>query len=259
MNRTYSTPAIIVSLKPAGENNSSVTMITEEGGIVYATLYGGPKSRLKSLVAPWNSGIIYLYNNPEKKQIKISDFEVKNYHVSFGQNLFKNFAASLAAELSIKTKCAGSSEQNWKLVSGFLDGLEIANEEQGKLGLVRFLWRYLELLGIEPQTHACGECGKSFLDAAFTPDSESYYNSYENIFICPECSNISQASKNYIYPLRVSAVRYLAGISVLTPYEVRKLHIDKQDYMQLKSIVFMLIEKSVETKLNTIETGVGIL
>ena len=257
MNRTFSTSAIVVSLKPAGENNSNVTLITEARGIVYATLYGGPKSKLRSLVSQWHSGIIYLYENPEHNQIKISDFDVKNYHVSFSQNLFKYYAASLAAELAIKTKCAGSAgnnEQCWKLVSGFLDGLELATEEQGRLGLVRFLWRFLELQGIRPDSTYCGSCGKSFLTGEFAPDAETYYNRSDNNFICPDCAYDDQG-----IPLKISAVNYLSAVSLLTSAEARRLAITRKDYEQIKNFVFFLIESGIENKLNSIETGKGIL
>ena len=139
MNRSSSTPALVLNLRPLGENNTSVTLITKTEGIIYATLYGGPKSKMRSLVTLWNSGNIFLYENSEKNQIKISDFDVKNYHTSFSQNLFKQYAASLAAELTIKTKCGGSYEECFSLLTGFLDGLDLVNEEQGRLGLIRFL------------------------------------------------------------------------------------------------------------------------
>ena len=67
MQRSYYTQAIVINIKQTGENNSSVTLLTPEKGIIYATLYGGPKSKLKSLVALWHSGKIWLYENPEKK------------------------------------------------------------------------------------------------------------------------------------------------------------------------------------------------
>ena len=127
MNRSSSTDAIVLSLRPLGENNSSVTLLTPEAGLVYAVLYGGPKSRMRSLVTQWNSGKVWLYENPEKNQIKISDFEVSNYHTSFSQNLFKSYAASLAAELAIKTRCGGSSQQCFRLLSGFFDGMELCD------------------------------------------------------------------------------------------------------------------------------------
>ena len=67
MQRSYYTKAIVLNLKETGENNNSVTLLTPDKGIVYATLYGGPKSKLRSLVAQWHSGTVWLYDNPEKK------------------------------------------------------------------------------------------------------------------------------------------------------------------------------------------------
>ena len=260
MNRSSSTNAIILSLRPLGENNSSVTLLTPEDGIVYAVLYGGPKSRLRSLVSQWNSGKVWLYENPEKNQIKISDFEVVNYHPSFSQNLFKSYAASLAAEIAIKTRCAGSASQCHRLVSGFFDGMELCDEEQSRLGLLRFLWRYLELLGIQPNSHACCNCGKTFLDTRFAPNAVSYYNGMENSFICPDCveSGGSSQSGNMIN-VHFSAVQYLSALTVLSPSEARKLSIDQEVYGQIRQLVFFLIENSIDQKLNSIETGMGIL
>ena len=260
MNRSSSTNAIILSLRPLGENNSSVTLLTPEDGIVYAVLYGGPKSRLRSLVSQWNSGKVWLYENPEKNQIKISDFEVVNYHPSFSQNLFKSYAASLAAEIAIKTRCAGSAAQCHRLVSGFYDGMELCDEEQSRLGLLRFLWRYLELLGIQPNSHACCNCGKTFLDTRFAPNAVSYYNGMENSFICPDCveSGGSSQSGNMIN-VHFSAVQYLSALTVLSPSEARKLSIDQEVYGQIRQLVFFLIENSIDQKLNSIETGMGIL
>ncbi len=257
MNRSSSSNAIILSLKPLGENNSSVTLLTPETGIIYAVLYGGPKSRLRSLVAQWNSGKIWLYENPEKKQIKINDFDVTNYHASFGQNLFKAYAAALAAELAIKTRCAGSFQQCFRLISGFFDGMELCDEEQSRLGLIRFLWRYLELLGIQPLSHACSSCGRTFLSTKFAPDAVSYYNSMENSFICPDCAKILPGEN--MISIKNTAVQYLSALSVLTPADARKLTIDEETYGQIRQLVFFLIENSIEQKLNSIETGMGIL
>ena len=269
MNRTFSTSAIVVSLKPAGENNSNITLITEARGIVYATLYGGPKSKLRSLVSQWHSGIIYLYENPEHNQIKISDFDVKNYHVSFAQNLFKYYAASLAAELAIKTKCAGSSGNNnsfWKLISGFLDGLELASEAQSRLGLIRFLWRFLELQGIQPDSSLCGSCGKSFFTEKFLEQDKAYYNRFDNDFICSDCaSSVSDSavtgstSESQFIPLKMEVIHYLSATSLLTPAESRKIQLNEESFLQIKNFVFFLIENNIESKLYSIETGKGIL
>lgn len=262
MNRSTCTTALILNIKQTGENNSTVTLLTPEHGIYYATLYGGPKSKMRSLVSLYNSGKIWLYENPEKKQTKISDFEVISYHETFSQNLFKSYAAALAGELAIKTRCAGSPEICFKLVNGFLDGMNLCDEEQSRLGLLRFLWRYLELLGVQPQSHLCGNCGKSFLDSQFTEGAISYYNVFDNSFICSDCMRQFYTEEKVglqQIPINISAVQYLSAINVLSPAEVRKLHIGKQEYEQIREIVFFLIEDNIEQKLNSIETGMGIL
>lgn len=260
MQRNLCTDTIILNIAQTSQNNHSVTLITADKGIIWATLYGGPKSRMKSLVSQWNSGKIWLYENQEKNQIKITDFEVKNFHSTFTQNLFKMYAASLSAEIAIKSHCAGSNEQFFKLISGFLDGMDLCNEEQSRLGLLRFLWRFLNLSGVQPDPAFCGDCGKSFLETSFENDSISYYNKIENHFLCNNCFlNINEYEKSNIIKTNISSIRYLSGINLLKPSESRKLQIDKNCYEQLRNIIFFLIEKNIGTKLNSIETGVGIL
>ena len=243
MQRSYYTKAIVLNLKETGENNNSVTLITPDKGVIYTTLYGGPKSKLRSLVAQWHSGTVWLYENAEKKQTKISDFEVANYHTTFGQNLFKMYAASLAAEIAIKTRCAGSPEQCHTLLQGFLDGMELCDEEQSRLGLIRFLWRYLELMGVQPDATVTG---------AFAPNSNSYYNRIENCFE-------EDSDGQYNIPVSHEALSYLASITLLQPSQVRLLKISKETYEELKQFVFFLLESNLETELNTIKTGTGIL
>lgn len=258
MNRSFSTFAVILNIKPFGENNSTVTLLTNEKGIIYATLYGGPKSKLRSLVTLWNFGTIWLYENQEKKQIKITDFEVKNYHSTFSQNLFKMYSASLVAEICIKTQCAGSPKECFKLVVGFFDGMEIVNEQQAKTGLVRFLWRFLELLGIQPQSHCCSFCGKSFLE--YKLFNHCFYNFLENTFFCDECvkNDFSDFQNRNFFYLDKNAIQYLCAISVLDFCEVRKLKITENEYEQIKQILFFILEHNLEQKLNSIETGQGI-
>ena len=164
MARSLSMLSTVISLKPQGENNSNVCLLTQTEGIMYATLYGGHKSRLKGLCSPWNTGTVWLSQDTKTGFYKISDFSVNKYHLTFRENLTKYYASSLAAELGILTKCAGNSKDFWALFNGFIDGLDICTEEsQCKTGLIRFLWRFLSISGIQPDSLECSGCGKSFL------------------------------------------------------------------------------------------------
>ena len=111
--------SVILSLKESGENNRLVKVISAENGIFNAMLYGGPKSRLKSLVQPFYSEILYIYSDESRNSIKITDFDAQNCHLSFRTSLLKSWAASFACELVLKTKCAGETEKAFVLLCTF--------------------------------------------------------------------------------------------------------------------------------------------
>ena len=112
------------------------------------------------------------------------------------ENLYKTYAAALCTELVIKTKCAGSIDKSWTLLNGFLDGLELCKEKnQCTAGLIRFLWRYIDLMGIKPDSSRCSHCGQIFFTSKNLTDTVSYtsegavFNPQENSFICQSCTN----------------------------------------------------------------------
>lgn len=256
--RNISMPALILSVQISGENNRRVTIFSPSEGIHFATLYGGPKSKLRSLVSPMNSGVIYLYRDEVKNQTKITDFDVKNCHLSFRENLFKTYSASLATEILIKTKCAGFPEEAWKIVNGFLDGIELSSEDESRLGLVRFLWRYLGLLGVRPDSAVCCNCGNSLHAQKFTSDSLSQkyiFSPFENGFSCPDCASLEKGNIQLSKP----AITYLEAISSLSPKEVRNITVSGKTLLEMKNLVYNLIEQNCGSKLNSLESGIGIL
>jgi len=285
--RNITSKALILSTKPKGESNRLISLFTPEDGIISATLYGGPKSKLRAQVAPMNSGIIYLYKDEVKKSVKISDFDVKNYHFSFRENLFKTFAASLASEILIKTHCAGNSEQAWILLNGFLDGMDYFDEKEARIGLVRFLWRYIFLLGVQPDTECCSQCGIQFSNqiAINTINSDFSKNNFigknefdtlsykrnnlknifdlkNNCFVCADCfkSQINSIKKNkFEIEISSESINYLQALMNLSPKEARNLTVNDTILGEIKNLCFILIENICGTKLKTLETCAGIL
>ena len=257
--RNLSTPALILSVAMSGENNRRATVFSPDEGIFSATLYGGPKSRMRSLVSPMNSGTLYLYRDESKNQTKITDFDVKNYHLSFRENLFKTYAASLATEILLKTKCAGSPQESWRILNGFLDGMEFSDENESRLGLIRFLWRYLGLLGVRPDTALCCSCGASLHSMKITGEALScgyVFSRAENGFVCPDCASFE---KKEDFPLSKEAVTYLEAVSALSPREARALKVSGAALSEMKRISYSLTEQACGAKLKSLESGTGIL
>lgn len=244
MAKNLVTLATVISIRPLGENNSSVTLLTQNEGIIYATLYGGPKSRMKSLVSPWNTGTIYL-SITNQDMYKISDFDVKTYHLTFRENLLKSWAASLAAEIAIKTKCAGSSAKCWALINGFIDGLDFCTQDdQCMAGLIRFLWRYLEIMGIQPEVKKCCHCGEIFSNGAA-------WNPQEQGFCCPYCDQ-----KKSPFRINQNGIQYLNAISSLNALEARNAVLLKDSVSGVKQLLYYLIETACGCSLTSLKSGI---
>lgn len=258
MSRDAVQEALVLAVRTQGESNRSVTLLSAQEGVFSATLFGGPKSRLRSLVVPFNRGRVWLYKDERRQTCKITDFDVTHYHLSFRENLFKGWAAAFAAEIAVKTKCAGSSADCWQLINGLLDGMELTSENESRLGLVRFVWRYLALLGVRPQTRQCVACGSSFLGSTIAENTLSWkaaYEAGENGFVCGDCADI----RSRPLVLGRGALTYLEAVSDLPPSRVRTIGVDAQTMAEMKQLCFYLIENACGMKLKSLESGVGIL
>ncbi len=246
--------ALILSCKKQGENNRLATYITRDG-IFQSVLYGGPKSKLKSLVQQFNSGTLFTYSDESKHTSKITDFDVKGYHLGIRNDIYKIYAANLACEIVMKTKCAGDSENAFVLLNAMLDGIDRSSEKESRLGLLRFLWRYTGLLGVQPDVTHCAEC-KEFL---LSSSGGGFYSERHSGIICQECMSENDAEKSSGLFLDIHALTYLAAINELKPSKVRELIVPAESAYVMKSFLFSLMEKCVDTRLESLEGGRGIL
>ncbi len=273
MNRNVSKSALVISVRATAQDNRSVCILTKDG-IEFSTLFGGPKSRLSGAVSPWNSGTMFFYNNAEKSSSKITDFDVKKYHPTFRENLFKSFAAAFAGEIVVKSKCAGNGEAAFVLLNGFLDGMDLCDEKAARLGLLRFLWRYLDLLGVRPETKNCALCSKGF---DFSSAATSAGNSFENMieydiqggvvfsseqggFLCEECARLKSKSRfENGGRLSLASLFYLDAAGGGNLAAARNASLSESDHDTLKAFLFQMTENALGQKLKTLSTGSGIL
>ena len=253
--RNKSTRATVLSIKKSGENNRSVLFLSPDEGLFYATLFGGPKSRLKSLIQNFYTGTLWLYEDEVKKSRKITDFDPVSSRMSFSSDIYKMMAANLAAELVIKTKCAGENEKAFILLNGFLDGLEASGEEESRLGTLRFLWRYVSLLGIERNVNECCGCSKSL----FSTKGDCLYMERYSGFVCPDCARMyAEKERSSFFADRHTLV-YLSAVNTLRPSEVRKLALPAESAYKMKQFVYHIISTLDGIKLNTLDAAKGIL
>ncbi len=268
MSRHTQEQALVLTSRLVGEDNRIVTLLGPQRGIFEAMLYGGRKSRLRSLVSPWHSGTIWLYHDKTRNSTKISDFDPVAFRPGLRENIYKNMAASLATELVIKTQAADESPTCWTLLCGLLDGMELSDENNCRTGLLRFLWRDLGILGVQADCHHCVHCGEALAgEAGGTAGSEAqpaiHYSSLEGGFLCPACHQHGEPATDAPHPaegflLGQEAVRYLQ-LTVKDGTAARKTQLSPAAYHQLRQLLLHVTQSAAGGRLKTLETGLGIL
>ena len=257
-NRSWNTQALVLSLSVFGEGHREAALLTEDHGLIHAAVFGGAKSKMRALVSPYHSGTAWLYTDPVKSATKITDFEVKAWRQGIRENLVRTWCAALCAE--IITRSHGVAD--WRFANGFLDGISVSDENECRIGLLRYLWRSLGTAGIAPDITVCARCGDS-LRASNSAESGGkagknkvvYYSACEDACLCEICTQPDEQA----FRLSENVLSYLDAIDHERPSFVRGISLDQKDFSALRQFLFFLVSRMVGGPLKTLETGEGIL
>ena len=97
MSRNFSYSVLTLRVRPSGESNREAWFLSAEEGIFKATVFGGPKSRLRSQVAPFHQGRLWIYHDPVKDSRKVTDFDVSSWRPGL-RELYERVMAADALE-----------------------------------------------------------------------------------------------------------------------------------------------------------------
>ena len=271
MSRTAVYSALVLRSRPSGESNNEVTLLTAEEGIIKATVFGGPKSKLRSHSAPYNSGQVWVYRDPAKDYRKLSDFDVHSWRPGLRELYERTMAAGGVAETILYSHGGGG---DWgyalKLALATLDALENAGEELCPRLLIHFLWRWAEFLGIQPHIDYCSACGSE------ASDSPLWFSSRESSMLCGNCVHGDRASAENralspkIQPcpqesalsLKSSSVpgllqlnpgcrRWLASTGMVEPALLYRYSMDNKSFNEAKSLVTEVLSGALGKRLSS--------
>jgi DNA repair protein RecO (recombination protein O) len=177
--------ALILRSRSSGESNREVWLLSPEEGVVRATVFGGPRSRLRAHASPFNSGTIWLYRDPVRDSRKVTDFDVTAWRPGLRELYERAMAAEALAETVLASQGGGG---NWKISFGlccrFLDTLEGTGAEFCGPVFVYFLWNWAALLGQRPPL-ACASCA-----CESAADGVLWYDRREGDFLCSRCAGL---------------------------------------------------------------------
>ena len=204
MYRSVCTQAIVLRRERLGEFHKSLALLTEDRGLVYATAYGAYKthSRLRLGSEPFTFSLARLYNNPVRQSFKVMELEIRETFGSLTGELSRITAASLWAEVVLKSYGAGeTSDRLFKLFLESLRALDRVDARSEPYVTIQFLWRFLALAGYQPDLESCGRCGAALAERT------AGYLATDNAFVCAGCD---PSGENRLPP---GALRYLAASS----------------------------------------------
>ncbi len=181
-NLVYESLVIRARESPGGSR--VLTLMTAEAGLVDAFVFGGPKSKLRSIASPYVFGRAFVYLDPVKDYRKLSDFEARDSYPALREELGKLWGAGLVAELLMKTSGGGGDfHLVLELATDCLRALDAARGGDYDYPILAFCWRLVELLGLGPDPSACATCGSDI-----RPGAGAAFSFEQGGFVCPSCS-----------------------------------------------------------------------
>lgn len=273
-NLVYEALALRARESPGGSR--ILTLMTAEAGLVDVFIFGGPKSKLRSVASPYASGRAFVYFDPVKDFQKLSDFEVRDSYPALRDELERLWAAGLVAELLMKTSGGGG---DYPLVLDLAAGCLEALDRGGGAAtpVLAFIWRLLSLIGIGPDPGVCALCGSEL-----RPASGGAFSFVREGFLCPACA----ARESNAYPMKgessdlgssqgdasrflgdggrilrlgPDAFRWLGRASTLPFAQAARSAIAPDCLESLKALIFGLARSAVEAPLASFSHGAGLL
>jgi DNA repair protein RecO (recombination protein O) len=249
-HRNLSFEAVVLRARESPGGSRIVTLLAADRGLVDAFVFGGPKSRLRSLASPYHSGRAWVYLDPVKDLRKLSDFDAQATYPTLRENLRKIWSASFQAEAVLRTDAAGGeSRAAWRLLTEGLAALDAAEDSDIDYINVQYGWRLLDLMGLKPDPESCARCGAEFGDAKafFAPES--------GVFVCPRCGADGPASGSAAVQASSGALRYLSRTGILPFKDALRVRVAEEDLATLKAVVFHMVRAAAEGELRTLARG----
>lgn len=229
-----------------------MTFLAADSGLMDAFVFGGPKSRLRSLAAPYHVGMAWIYWDPVKDLRKLTDFDARETYPSLRENLRKIWTASYFAETVLRTDAAGGeSRAAYDLLRSGLSALDSGGEPDVDYVCLQYGWRLLDLMGLQPDPRACGQCGVPL------PEGRgAVFSRTQGAFRCDRCARAGGPDSS-LDSLSVNggALRYLAAAGNQPFRDGLRIRASEGDLPSLKALVFHLVRTAAEDELRTLARG----
>jgi len=257
MPRSYSYSVLCLSVRPSGESNREACFLSAEEGIFKAVVFGGPKSRLRSNVAPFNQGRIWIYHDPVRDSRKVTDFDVQTWRPGLREFYERVMAANSLAETVLATHAGGGSwEIALKLATDTLDSLENSDEKTCVRVLLHFFWKWADFLGVRPGLETCVCGAHTFKTSASKAmvDELLWYNIDESVLYCEKCEpgfagSVRKIDSGAVIAVRPGACRWLLTVENLYSKDALRYSLDNSSLRQARNLILGILTETLGKRL----------
>ncbi len=243
----YKAEAIVLRQQALGESDRIITLFTREYGKVRAVARGVRRStsRLAGRIEPFIHARLLLARG--RTLDVIAQAEIVRPFSGVRADLLRGAYAAYVVELVDRgVPERDRHEEVFALIIGALEDLERAREDDAEMAALRFAVKLAGLLGYQPETAACVECGRCLphtLGAAgawaFSPLSGGA--------LCPACRS-RDAEAVSVSPGVLAACDYLVRVP---ERQSGRLRIPPVQRGELAKLVQLHLEHRLEAKLRS--------
>ena len=204
---TYLTRAIVLRVRPLGEKDRVLTLLSADHGKLSAAARGarGPKSKLAAVSQPFTLARFLLAHG--RSMEIVAQAEIENAHTHIALDLLKTAWASYLCELSDAVPEAQPDEILFHLLSIALAALDASPSTPSEVETVGrwFEARYLSHLGYAPTLGRCVACGTKITADADDSTQQVGFSPQLGGNLCNGCGPRDPSRLN----VRVQALRAL--------------------------------------------------
>lgn len=260
MGRTIRTVGVILKTYRVAEYHKGLVTLSPDLGIFHSTAFGAfkGKSKLSGVSEPFTDASFLLYHDPVKDRYKVSEILPVLVHERIRSELEVYYTALFWSELLMKS-FAGGGEFH-RLFDFVREGFRLLDTEKNhELVNLQFMWRYLDLIGFQPNLQVCDECSRPI------ERGDAMYLLGDRL-LCDRCAGrgsasgtagISGTDPGLVSGIRLSpgAGNYLNYTSSLPFSRTLVVNLPDGERKSLKKLLYALIEEVVGVRLNTLQKG----
>ncbi|MDR2393878.1 MAG: recombination protein O N-terminal domain-containing protein [Treponema sp.] len=250
MERHHIYSALVLKVRPSGESNREAFFLTQEAGILRATVFGGPKSKFRALVSPFHQGRLWVYHNPVRDSRKLTDFDVQSWRFGIREHYQRVMTAGAILELVLESQGSGGNwARAWDLANRTLDALDHADAGTCIRIFIHFLWTWTCLLGLRPDIHHCASC-----TCEAPVDGLLLWNDREGTLYCPSCAGVSPEKPGSLglgewVAFGPGVRRWLGAVENQDPEVVGRYTLDLPSLSQAKALVTRIMARALGKRL----------